>query len=376
MGRIYDVSIQLLAKGNQMSKMSDEVKTFTNKKKAVLVLIAVFVLFGAFRIISNRLEDKTVPTSDIINIKVTKAAITTLENTSPLTGRLEPIEEVSLVPKVMGEVTKVNVTLGQKVNKGTVLFELDKTQAATAYNQAKANYQDAQNNLNRMETLYKEGAISLQQYEQAKTAYTISKESYNAASDGLSNYVVSSPIDGYVTSVNIDVGTVASQAVAAVTVANIDKLEINTSISENMINKIAVGDKVQVLVSSVSDIPFSGTVTALSPAPPAGTLTYPMKVSIDNKDLTIKPGMFAEVIVTSDKTEGVVTVPSASVLIRSGKPIVAVIDNNGELVFRDVVVGVDNGEFVEIKSGVQAGDTVVIEGQHYLEEDSKFNIIE
>lgn len=356
--------------------MSDDVKKFSNKQKAALIIIAVFILFGAFRIISNRLEDKTVPTSDIVNIKVTKAAITTLENTSPLTGRLEPIEEVSLIPKVMGEVTRVNVTLGQKVSKGTVLFELDKTQAATAYNQAKANYQDAQINLNRMETLYKEGAISLQQYEQAKTAYTISKESYNAASDGLSNYVVSSPIDGYITSVNIDVGTVASQAVAAVTVANIDKLEINTSISENMINKIAVGDKVQVLVSSVSDIPFSGTVTALSPAPPAGTLTYPMKVSIDNKDLTIKPGMFAEVIVTSDRTEGVVTVPSASVLIRSGKPIVAVIDNNGELVFRDVVVGVDNGEFVEIKSGVQAGETVVIEGQHYLEEDSKFNIIE
>jgi RND family efflux transporter MFP subunit len=375
MGRIYDVSIQLLAKGNQMSKMSDEVKTFTNKKKAVLVLIAVFVLFGAFRIISNRLEDKTVPTSDIINIKVTKAAITTLENTSPLTGRLEPIEEVSLVPKVMGEVTKVNVTLGQKVNKGTVLFELDKTQAATAYNQAKANYQDAQNNLNRMETLYKEGAISLQQYEQVKMAYTISKESYKAASDGLSNYVVSSPIDGYVTSVNIDVGTVASQAVPAVTIANIDKLEINTSISENMINKISVGDKVEVVVSAVSDIPFFGTITALSPAPPAGTLTYPMKVSIDNKDLTIKPGMFAEVIVTSDKTEGVV-LPSASVLIRSGKPIVAVIDDNGNLVFRDVVIGVDNGELVEIKSGVEAGDTVVIEGQHYLEEDSKFNIIE
>ena len=100
-----------------------------------------------------------------------------------------------------------------------------------------------------------------------------------------------------------------------------------------------------------------------------------MKVSIDNKDLTIKPGMFAEVIVTSDKTEGVV-LPSASVLIRSGKPIVAVIDDNGNLVFRDVVIGVDNGELVEIKSGVEAGDTVVIEGQHYLEEDSKFNIIE
>lgn len=359
-----------------MSNMSDSAKSFSNKKKIVLILIVIFIIFSAFRIISNKLEDKTVPTSDVVNIKVTIAAITTLENTSPLTGRLEPIEEVSLVPKVIGEVTKVNVELGQKIKKGTVLFELDKTQMATSFNQAKANYQDAQANLNRMETLYQEGAISLQQYEQSKTAYTIAKENYTAASDGLSNYVVSSPIDGYVTSVNIDVGTVASQAFAAVTVANIDKLEINTSVSENMINKIAVGNKVEVLVSAVSDIPLPGTISALSPAPPTGTLTYPMKVSFDNENLTAKPGMFAEVVVTSDRTEGVVALPSESVLIKSGKTIVAVIDDNGNLVFQDVVIGVDNGEFVEIKSGIKAGDTVVIEGQHYLEENSEFNIIE
>ncbi len=359
-----------------MGKLSDRIKTFSKKKKIVLVLVAILILFSASRIISTKLEDTTVPTSDVINIKVTDAAITTLENTSPLTGRLEPIEEVSLVPKAIGEVTVINVELGQKVSQGTVLFELDKTQMAASFNQAKVGYQDAQTNLSRMETLYHEGAVSLQQYEQAKTAYTIAKESYTAAGDGLSNYIVSSPINGYVTSVNIDVGAVASQAIPAVTIANIDKLEINTSVSENMINKLAVGDKVEVLVSAVSDSPLSGTITALSPAPPAGTLTYPMKVSLDNETLSAKPGMFAEVIVTSDKTEGVVALPSASILIKSGKTIAAIIDDNGKLLFRDVVIGVDNGKLVEIKSGVKAGETVVIEGQHYLDEDSKFNIIE
>lgn len=359
-----------------MSKKSDGVETFSKRKKIILLLIIIFVLFGAFRIISNRLEDTTAPTSDVVNIKVTSAAITTLENTSPLSGRLEPIEEVSLIPKAMGEVTRVNVELGQKVAKGTVLFELDKTQMATSFNQAKASYQDAQTNLSRMETLYQEGAVSLQQLEQAKTAYTMAKESYTAASDGLSNYVVSSPIDGYVTSVNVDVGTVASQAIAAVTIANIDKLEINTSVSEAMINKIAVGDKVEVLVSSVSDTPLSGTISALSPAPAMGTLTYPLKVTLDNEGLSIKPGMFAEVIVTSDKIDGVVAVPSAAVLIKSGKTVVAVIDDDSKLVFRDVVIGIDNGELIEIKSGVNTGETIVIEGQHYLEEDSEFNIIE
>jgi len=359
-----------------MSKKLDSFKKFSKRKKIVIVFIVVFVLFGAFRIVSNRLEDKGIVSSDVINIKVTSAAITTLESTSPLTGRLEPIEEVTLIPKAMGEVTNVYVELGQKVTKGTVLFELDKTQMATSFNQAKASYNDAQVNLTRMQTLYQEGAVSLQQYEQAKTQFTIAKESYTAAGDGMSNYVVTSPIDGYVTSINVDIGGIASQSVAAASIANIDKLEIDTSISETLINKIKVGDKVEVLVSSVSDTPLSGTITALSPAPAAGSLTYPMKVTLDNETAEVKPGMFAEVIITSDKTANVIALPSRSVLIKSGKPVVATIEDGKRVIFRDVIVGVDNGTLAEIKSGIKIGDIVVIEGQYYLEETSEFNIID
>ena len=360
-----------------MSRMKlDSLKKLSKKQKIVLAVVVVFVLFGVFRIVSNRMEDNAVVSSDVINIKVTTAAITTLESTSPLTGRLEPVEEVTLIPKAMGEVTNVYVELGQKVTKGTVLFELDKTQVATSYNQAKASYNDAQVNLNRMQTLYQEGAVSLQQYEQAKTAFTIAKESYTAASDGMSNFVVTSPIDGYITSINVDVGAIASQAVAAATIANIDILEIDTSISETLINKIKVGDKVDVLVSSVSETPLSGTVTALSPAPAAGSLTYPMKVTLDNASAAVKPGMFAEVIITSDKTANVIALPSSAVLIKSGKTVVATIEGGKKVVFKNVVVGVDNGELAEIKSGIKTGDTVVIEGQYYLEETSEFNIID
>lgn len=359
-----------------MSKKIDRIKGLSRKQKIILAAVILFLLFGAYRIVSNRLEDKSAAGNDVINIRVTTAAITTLENTSPLTGRLEPVEEVTLVPKAMGEVTGVYVELGQEVSKGTVLFELDKTQIATAFNQARASYNDAQANLSRMEALYKEGAVSLQQYEQAKTAYTIAKESYTAASDGMSNHVVTAPIDGYVTSINVDIGGIASQSMPAATIANIDKLVIDTSVSETVINKIKVGDKVNVIVSSVSDKPFSGTVTALSPAPAAGSLTYPMKVTLDNANVEIKPGMFAEVIIVSDRTADVIALPSGAVLIKSGKTVVATIENRNTIVFKDVVVGVDNGELAEIKSGVKAGDIVVVEGQYYLEENSEFNIID
>lgn len=356
-------------------KKFDSFRSMSKKKKFVLAIVILIVAIGAFRVVSSKLEDKTAVTSDVVNIKVTTAAITTLESTSPLTGRLEPVEEVALIPKAMGEVTNVYVELGQKVAKGTVLFEMDKTQAATTYNQAKAAFNDASVNLSRMETLFNEGAVSLQQYEAAKTAYTVAKETYTSASDGMNNFVVTAPIDGYITSVNVNAGSIASQAAPAVTIANIDKLEIDTSLSEALINKIKVGDKVDVLVSSASATPFTGTVTALSPAPAAGSLTYPMKVTLDNETASIKPGMFAEVVITSEKTENVIALPSSAVLIKSGKTVVAVIED-GKVKLKDVVLGVDNGDLAEIKSGVKAGDTIVIKGQEYLEENSEFNIID
>lgn len=358
------------------TKKFERIRKLNRKQKIILAAVILFIIIGAYRIVSNKLEDTATVSSDVINVKVTTAAITTLENTSPLTGRLQPVEEVTIIPKAMGNVTSVNVELGQKVSKGTVLFTIDNTLAATTYNTAKASYLDAQTNLNRMETLYKEGAISLQQYEQAKTAYTAAKDGYTAASDGVSNYVVTSPINGYITSINVEVGSMASQAAPAATVANIDKLEIETSISENIINKIKVGDKVDVLVSSVSDTPIPGTVTALSPAPAVGSLTYPMKVTLDNGTAAIKPGMFAEVIITSDKTANVVALPSNSVLIKSGKTVAVVIEDGKKVVFKEVVVGVDNGTLAEIKSGIKAGDKVVIEGQSYLKENSEFKIID
>ena len=351
-------------------------KNMSKKKQIMIVVIIVMVILIAFRIISERMGDSGLTTSDVINIKVTTATLTTLENTSPLTGRLEPIEEVTIIPKIPGEVTDVYVSLGEKISKGTVLFELDKTQIGTSYNQAKVAYNDAKLNHDRMYTLYQEGAVSLQQYELSKTQYTIAKESYTAASDGLSNYIITSPIDGYVTSINVSIGTIASQTMPAATIANIEKLEIDTSVSETMINKIKIGDSVQVLVPSVSDNPLPGTITALSPAPATGSFTYPLKITLDSVSTLVKPGMFAEVIITSDKTENVLAIPSNAVLIKSGKTIVAIIEKDNKVSLKEVVVGLDNGNLAEIRSGIKVGDTVVVEGQYYLEETSEINIIE
>ncbi|MDR1571402.1 MAG: efflux RND transporter periplasmic adaptor subunit, partial [Clostridiales Family XIII bacterium] len=311
-----------------------------------------------------------------VNVRVDVAALSDLSVSSLLTGRLEAVDEAQVFPKVPGEVTRVYVELGGRVSKGSPLFELDKTQMATALNQARLSLDDATTNLERMTALYSEGAIPLQTYEQAQSAVSMARESYTAASDAYGNASITAPISGYVTSVNVAAGGIASQAVPAVTISNIDRLEISANLSENMINKVRVGDSVDVLVKSVSDTPFSGAITALAPAPAAGSLTYPIIITLENPGDSLKPGMFSEVSIVTDRLEGVLAIPSKSVMIKSGRQTVATIGADGQVVFRDVVTGVDNGVTVEIREGLAEGERVVVEGQAYVDETSRVNIVE
>jgi RND family efflux transporter MFP subunit len=344
-------------------------------------IIAVFVIallaIAGFRIVTDRLAPQEETEEAAVNVRVASAVVTDINNQSILTGRLEAAEEAIVIPKIPGEVTQVYAALGDRVQKGDRLFEMDRDQMATSVNQAKIAYDDAATNLERVRLLYEEGAVALQMYEQAQSAFNMARESYAAASDALGNAVVTAPIGGHITSVNVSVGGMASQASPAVTISNIDELEINTGLSENMINKVSVGDTVEIRVKSVSeDVSFAGTVTALAPAPATGSLTYPVIITLENPGDAVKPGMFAEVAIAADKVEGALAVPSKAVFIRGGRQMVISLDAEDKVVLNEVSTGVDNGEIIEIKSGLAAGDRVVTEGQSYLNASSKVNIVE
>lgn len=365
-------------------------KKKVNKKIIIGIIIIVLVALTAYRIISSQNADTLPETNDkSVNVKTSQVTRMNLEVTTPLSGRIQPVQEASIVPAVAGKVIKVHVTLGKKVSKDTPLFELDKeqmqntyNQALAGYNQANAAYVNAKSNFERVGLLYKENAVSKQQYEQAQLqnnssyqSLTQTQASLNNAKKALDNCVVKSPIDGYVTFINVNEGEMASQAMPAVTVANIDTVEIETSISENMINKIHIGDSVKVIVKSASDTVFEGTISELSPAPAQGSLTYPLKISIDNSDSLIKSGMFAEIKIISESKINVLAIPSDAVIIKNGTSMVATLNDDIAL-FKKVTAGIDNTEYVEIIDGLQEGDIIITEGQYYLDEGSKVTIIE
>ena len=345
-----------------------------NKKRWILIILVIaIVALGVYRIVES---SRPVPVAEMkpVNVTVQTVEYGSVQATSPLTGRIDPVESASVVPLTAGEVTSLSVSLGDEVKKGDVLFELDKTQMATSYQQAKLAYNSAKTEYDRVSVLYKEGAVSQQQYQGAKTQLDVAKQSMTAASEALSYCTVTSPINGFVTSVNVSVGSLASQAMPAVTVADTSALEINTTISEYLISKLHVGDPVNIAIKSIASEPFAGVLTALSPAPAVGTLTYPATITVTSTDSAIKAGMFAEVQIVSEKKEHVLCIPSEAVFIRSGESKVVVVQGTvPELV--TVTTGLDNGTLVEIIDGLKEGDQIVTVGQQYVIEGEAVNIV-
>ena len=398
------------------------------KKKVIIIILCIVLILGfvGYRVLENMQEPEYIPAPQLVNVHVATSELRSLYSTAPISGRINPVEEVVITPLASGEVIRVHVSMGDRVERGARLFDIDASQQATqlsaGVNQASAGVNQAsagvsaartavgtatssvdiaRTNVDRMQTLFSEGAISLQALEQAQNSltqaeaglsqaqaqYATARASLNAASSALGaassalggtidNSQVTSPINGYVTSLNVSVGSFASPGVVAATIADVSELVINTSVSEQIAFRLNVGDPVSIAISVLGDELHPGIVTAVSPAPALGGLTFPVTISVPNESGQIMAGMFAEINIIADQRHNVVVVPSDAVIIRGGRPLVVVLDAQNIPEFREVVVGLDNGIFAEIVSGLSTGETIVISGQHFVTAGVEVNVVD
>ena len=356
--------------------MSESKETKVSKKSVIFIFLSLIFILGllAYRINANFFQPVPIAEEVPVNVKTAAAELLSIHTTSPVSGRVQPIEEVIIMPLASGEVIRVHVSMGDYVRRGAALFEIDRSQISTTLNQAREMFNSAETTYNRMASLYNEGAVSLQAYEQARTQYISAREQLNSARNAYNNSTVTSPIDGYITSLSVTVGSLASPGAPAATVANVSELKINTSVSEYLAPKVKAGDPVEIRIATLGNKIYDGVITAVSPAPAAGSLTYPINVSVKDESGEVMAGMFAEISIISDEKDMVLCVPSDAVIIKAGKPTVVVL--SGDIPeFREVTTGTDNGDYVEITSGLAPLEIIVIVGQHFVKEGEAVNII-
>lgn len=432
------------------------------KKVIPLLLVASIALTSC-----GKKKEEVVEEETFTAVKVTEVQPTSIEKTLVYTGKIEPVETVSVISKLSGTVTSTNKNVGDSVTQGETLFTIDQKDIKNAIDQASAqansaslavkSAQNSYNNItgtqfdqsllqlegtietlenslkqaqdsldlatttyNNAKALFNAGAMSKVEYDQAELAYNNAKiavdntkaqlkqtqESYDltknnlvseskaSAQIGISQAQASaqsaqlaldiaeqnltdtspkSPISGVVSQKGATAGQMISAGTQAYTVTNIDEVTATVKVSENIINTLSIGGSVQVNINALNKT-YTGVISEINPIADQ-TSTYPVKIKLQNADHEIKPGMFCEISFITESADNVIVLNREVVLRNMDEFYVYVVQDN-KAVVRDVTTGIDNGDKIEILSGLKKGDIVITEGYTYVTDGEQINIVE
>ncbi|WP_312700988.1 efflux RND transporter periplasmic adaptor subunit [Sedimentibacter sp.] len=362
------------------------------KKFLTLLLIITILLTGCSQ--NAEIIEEEVYTA--VEIETLKPMELFIENI--MTAKAYADKDVFVIPLMAGKVEKINVKVGDRVQKDDVLFVMDKNdiskqvnQAYTAYEAAKAGYdvnktqiQSAKDNFEKIKKLYDEGAIPETQYEQAKLAASDealeaakmgveqARVAYDNAASMLDNAQVKAPIAGVVSNVNIVEGEYATSSNPPITIVDSDSVTVEFGVPANLINKISKGDTVTVEISA-AEYKKEAVINSISSSSDIVTNLYNVSIVLENDGL-IKPGMFAKVYLNTDRIEKALAVKTEAVKEKDDIKYVFVTDGN-VVAEKVVTTGLDTGTYIEIKSGLSEGDKVIVKGQDYITDGSKVKVV-
>ena len=182
----------------------------------------------------------------------------------------------------------------------------------------------------------------------------------------LSKATLKAPADGTITSVNIDAGeAVATGSGAVIILANVSNLHVDVQIDEIDLPAVEVGQAATVTLDALPDGPLAGIVTAIAPAPAAsttGATNYEVTVTLAEQPAQARVGMTANVAIETERRAGVVVLPAEyiQVDVQSGQTFVETRASDGRIVQNQITLGLRSGDNIEVLSGLQAGDEVLI----------------
>lgn len=280
---------------------------------------------------------------------------------------LEGQEQANIVPKISERVAALHVQVGTTVPANHVIMTLDKAGASSQFFQAEAGFRNAGKSLERMKSLYAEGAVSLQTLDATQTAFDVAQANFVAARSVVE---LTTPIAGVVTAVNASLGDLAAPGVALATVANIDRMKAIFSLNESDVAVLAIGQNVSVTSEARPDLSVQGNIIQISRSADIRSRSFEVKALFPNTpDRWFRPGMFATVRLRVTSPEAVIMVPNAAIQTDGITSRVFVV-KDGRAYRRAVQVGMTDGERTAILQGLLPTDSVATVGVNSVRDSS------
>ena len=296
--------------------------------------------------------------------------------TTELTGTVEPDDVVHVYAKASGDVTGVNVSVGDMVTAGQLLCTINTEQVETAKNamdSASVNLTEAQSNLSRMQLLYQGGDISDQEWEQYQNQAKTAQLNYESAKLNYDRQVeyssVTAPISGKIETMDIDVYDHVNQQAQLCVISGEGDKRVSFYVSERVMSNLNQGDAMTIVKDGTT---YDGVITDVSSMADESNGLFKIKAELPEAN-SLSTGSTVKVTVTSERAENVMTVPVDAIYYDNGVGNVYVFQD-GTVHKVEVEVGLYNTELAEIKSGLTAEALVISTWSSQLYEGSTVNL--
>ncbi len=365
------------------------------RKLLLLLIVSLLLIITGCKKKSEARSERIVPVS-VLEVK--PDSITTYIT---VTGNLEALHDALVVSKVSERLVKIEKTVGSKVKADEVIARLDdrllvqaRNQARAALQSAKARYENVRQDFERYQRLFKEKAISQQQWDQIQAAMREAKANLqqveaalNQANEQLQNSLIKAPFAGVIGTFYFDQGDMVGVGQPVAQIINPRLMRARLYVPDLYMNQLHVGQKVMARFPVLNDQTFYGRIVRTDRTIDPMSRTITVDAVFDNADQRLTSGLYGEFKIRLQTHKNTIVVPDNALLARTevkidpqtGKPnahkqryLFAVQGDSVKVI--NVRVGLVSEDRVEITSGLQFGDLVVIVGQRMIKDGQKVRI--
>lgn len=290
-----------------------------------------------------------------------------------LPGESEPVEDVTVSAEYGGKVEMVGPEEGDHVEAGEEIVMVDTTTLQAQLNQARADYTLASDLAQRRRELRQQNVISQESLDQAERDLSVAASQLEQARIAFDQGRVIAPISGTVNKLYVDEGEFVARGNPVADIVNAERVRIVVNVPEMDVRWLENGQSSLVMVDAYPEDQWVGKIVFVSLQADAATKTFEVWVELDNSDGRIRPGMMTRAYFEQRLIQDAISVPLFSVVDRGGERLVFV-EQDGVARAVQPEFGVIEGDRVQILSGLEAGDHLIVSGQTMVEEGVKVTV--
>lgn len=357
------------------------------KSVTIIILLLIAVVFGGsmYYLYQKNAEDPVVYETE-------KPSKQTIVKKAVATGSILPLEEVLIKPNISGVIEEIYVEGGDYVKSGDLLAKIKVVpnlsalnDAKNAIDEAKINLDDQKRNYERQLTLFGKGVISKTDLERAQVSYDQAKQTYGAANkrydivktgttsglSGAANTLIKATVSGMVLEVPVEVGNQViesnnfNEGTTIAAIADVDKMIFEGKVDESEVGRIKEDLPLEITVGAIEDKVFDAVLDYIAPKGKEenGAIQFEIKGTLKKQDSTfIRAGLSANASIILARADSVLALKEALIQFdgETKKPFVEVQTSDQKFERRDVELGVSDGIYVEVKSGVKLEDNIKV----------------